>query len=298
MLYSSTRKCHAFTLIELLVVIAIIAILAAILFPVFAQARDKARQSSDLSNIKQITLGALMYIQDYDETLISPALRMGDSAGNCVRVNSDNPPNLWSGRWRTWPELIHPYTKNMQMFTSPNRADSPFYGYGINVNSSNDDFPTAYNPADNTGGGTPPGNWNDGRCVGGRAVTGVLPDGKVQRPVQLAMAVAPANTIWFHNSNSSIYQAGLNTWANLEALAADPAAAPFINSLEVDGSQTIGQLFLTGGTRVENSTIIREPHRFSKGMNIGWLDGHVKWMRPSQIRGEMWSLEQVPQGVE
>ena len=64
-----------FTLIELLVVIAIIAILAAILFPVFAQARDKARQTSDLSNIKQITLAALAYIQDYDETLISPALR-------------------------------------------------------------------------------------------------------------------------------------------------------------------------------------------------------------------------------
>lgn len=57
-----------FTLIELLVVIAIIAILAAILFPVFAQARAKARQATCLSNIKQITLGALMYVQDYDET--------------------------------------------------------------------------------------------------------------------------------------------------------------------------------------------------------------------------------------
>src|SRR5881275_376122 len=58
----------AFTLIELLVVIAIIAILAAILFPVFAQAREKARQVSCLSNIKQINLGWQMYMQDYDET--------------------------------------------------------------------------------------------------------------------------------------------------------------------------------------------------------------------------------------
>src|SRR6476620_9900153 len=57
----------AFTLIELLVVIAIIAILAAILFPVFAQAREKARQTSCLSNTKQISLGILMYLQDYDE---------------------------------------------------------------------------------------------------------------------------------------------------------------------------------------------------------------------------------------
>ena len=58
---------RGFTLIELLVVIAIIAILAAILFPVFARAREKARQTSCLSNIKQITLGALMYLSDYDE---------------------------------------------------------------------------------------------------------------------------------------------------------------------------------------------------------------------------------------
>jgi prepilin-type N-terminal cleavage/methylation domain-containing protein len=60
------RRCRGFTLIELLVVIAIIAILAAILFPVFARAREKARENTCLSNLKQITLGILMYTQDYD----------------------------------------------------------------------------------------------------------------------------------------------------------------------------------------------------------------------------------------
>ena len=65
------RDRHAFTLIELLVVIAIIAILAAILFPVFAQAREKARQSACLSNQKQIGMGLSMYIQDYDEMMDS-----------------------------------------------------------------------------------------------------------------------------------------------------------------------------------------------------------------------------------
>jgi prepilin-type N-terminal cleavage/methylation domain-containing protein/prepilin-type processing-associated H-X9-DG protein len=63
------KQSRGFTLIELLVVIAIIAILAAILFPVFARAREKARATSCLSNIKQIALGTLMYINDYDETL-------------------------------------------------------------------------------------------------------------------------------------------------------------------------------------------------------------------------------------
>jgi prepilin-type N-terminal cleavage/methylation domain-containing protein len=62
-------KRRGFTLIELLVVIAIIAILAAILFPVFARAREKARQTSCLSNVKQLSLGMLMYTQDYDERL-------------------------------------------------------------------------------------------------------------------------------------------------------------------------------------------------------------------------------------
>src|SRR5712691_13462423 len=64
------KRNRGFTLIELLVVIAIIAILAAILFPVFAQARDKARASTCLSNIKQLSLGVLMYAQDYDEQLL------------------------------------------------------------------------------------------------------------------------------------------------------------------------------------------------------------------------------------
>jgi prepilin-type N-terminal cleavage/methylation domain-containing protein/prepilin-type processing-associated H-X9-DG protein len=283
------HKRLGFTLIELLVVIAIIAILAAILFPVFAQARAKARQISDLSNLKQITLGALQYVQDYDETLPSAALR---NCGGAVPAPG-TPPNLWSNNWRTWPELLYPYTKNMQIFTSPNRPDSPYYGYGINVNSSNDEFPVAYNAGTQTGGGTPPGNWNDGKCSGTTTVPLAT-----QRSVALAEAQAPATTIWFYNSNASIYQAGLNVWADLEALAATAAGAPYAKSLEVDGSSTIAQLFLTGGARVDNSTIIKEPHRYSSGLNVAFLDGHAKWYKPSALKGEWWSLEQVPQGVE
>jgi len=99
-----TRR--GFTLIELLVVIAIIAILAAILFPVFARAREKARQASCASNVKQLVLGSLMYAQDYDEIL--PGWNAGSSCSN--------PGN---GGW--WKHKVYPYVKNHQLYTCPSK---------------------------------------------------------------------------------------------------------------------------------------------------------------------------------
>jgi prepilin-type N-terminal cleavage/methylation domain-containing protein/prepilin-type processing-associated H-X9-DG protein len=267
---------HGFTLIELLVVIAIIAILAAILFPVFAQAREQARKTSCLSNIKQIALGAIMYSQDYDEVLVGPATRRrGGPAPTQYSYY------FWSANWMCWPEAIMPYMKNLDIYTCPDRRNSPYFGYTINVNSSNDDFP---------GAPTPPGNWNDGN--GG---TNLTPKPGQYSPA-LAELVAPASTIWFYDSNASIFQSGLTNWTNLEALAlTDPGSAA---SVELDGSQTIAQLFLTGGGRVDNSTLIKDPHRHQQTMNISWCDGHAKSIRPSAIKGEWWNMEQVAQPVE
>ena len=108
----------AFTLIELLVVIAIIAILAAILFPVFAQAREKARQTSCLSNMKQVGLGLLMYAQDYDENYpradywdSSPPLNPAATGTFAARVNHYK-----------WPAWVLPYTKNVNIFRCPSRT--------------------------------------------------------------------------------------------------------------------------------------------------------------------------------
>jgi prepilin-type N-terminal cleavage/methylation domain-containing protein/prepilin-type processing-associated H-X9-DG protein len=95
---------RGFTLIELLVVVAIIAILAGILFPVFAQAREKARQSACLSNFKQAAAAITMYTQDYDEQMV-PLMYV------CCAFNMDVD--------RTWPQLVAPYIKNWAIHNCP-----------------------------------------------------------------------------------------------------------------------------------------------------------------------------------
>jgi prepilin-type N-terminal cleavage/methylation domain-containing protein len=102
---------RAFTLIELLVVIAIIAILAAILFPVFAQARAKARQTACLSNMRQLGTSVMMYVQDYDETYVP-------SVAYTAIVAATGKPDT-SSPSRSWPTLLMPYVKNEQIFVCP-----------------------------------------------------------------------------------------------------------------------------------------------------------------------------------
>jgi len=135
-----------FTLIELLVVIAIIAILAAILFPVFARARENARRSSCQSNLKQIGLGLMQYTQDYDEKF--PRLFMG------TRANS-------------WRVVLNPYTKSTQLFACPSNPNKK-------LTYAQDGYPISYNanwPAEltNTRQGGPFGCENEatgpGYCI-------------------------------------------------------------------------------------------------------------------------------------
>jgi prepilin-type N-terminal cleavage/methylation domain-containing protein/prepilin-type processing-associated H-X9-DG protein len=157
-------KSTGFTLIELLVVIAIIAILAAILFPVFAQAREKARQISCLSNVKQISLAYTMYVQDYDET--SPQMSGND-----------------------YTTLLYPYVKSAALFLCPDRTDTNAIEAPDGVNNTTKSIGYGYNwgPIQRRGGGLVLGQ----QWVNGTSGPKYLPG------VALAGIVSPAQMVGF-----------------------------------------------------------------------------------------------------
>jgi prepilin-type N-terminal cleavage/methylation domain-containing protein/prepilin-type processing-associated H-X9-DG protein len=138
-------KRKGFTLIELLVVIAIIAILAAILFPVFAKAREKARQSSCSSNLKQIGLGIMQYVQDWDETF--------PSGGHCLGNQPAGGELGWTGTASLQP-VADSYVKSNAVFKCPSSVNTTDAAnnryacdYGLNMNI----FPNGWHAI-------PPGN--------------------------------------------------------------------------------------------------------------------------------------------
>jgi prepilin-type N-terminal cleavage/methylation domain-containing protein/prepilin-type processing-associated H-X9-DG protein len=208
----SSRR--GFTLIELLVVIAIIAILAAILFPVFARAREKARQASCTSNVKQLALGCMMYAQDYDERCPT-----GDPAAWGGPLPATDPLNR-----NFWRYQIQPYIKNWQVFncpslTSGNMADINVQGlqaYAFNAHIAGVSLGQMRQPAE--------------LCSLGDGYHWVLNDGP---------------------------QGWVHAYANTCGAGCNAAV------------------------RVDSNT------RHNGGSNVGFADGHVKWLAAMTIAGNL-----------
>jgi prepilin-type N-terminal cleavage/methylation domain-containing protein/prepilin-type processing-associated H-X9-DG protein len=165
------NKFRAFTLIELLVVIAIIAILAAILFPVFARARESARRSSCLSNMKQADLANLMYTQDYDETL--PTLTRDFSTSPVTTID--------------FSMVLQPYIKNTQIFYCPDNSKTGCY-----ANSSLRCMGVGYNWG--------PIQFDGGGLLSPAATVGAV---SVYSGVPLAAIVSPAETFAFGDTQDT-----------------------------------------------------------------------------------------------
>lgn len=171
-------KRVAFTLIELLVVIAIIALLAAILFPVFARARENARRASCQSNLKQIGMGMIQYSQDYDE-------RVPDSwygAGNAASTPG--------GVRYKWMDVIYPYVKNTQVFTCPSDDKKFTLAEKLTGPSDNDYGSYIINAVD----------WQESMELRGPGSGGFL----------MNVIESPATTLWIADGNGQFHL----TWGN------------------------------------------------------------------------------------
>ncbi len=241
------QRKNGFTLIELLVVIAIIAILAAILFPVFAQAREKARAISCISNVKQLGLGAMMYAQDYDETLLPAGQRYPHQRLACF--DGDTNFNANPRAWVDWEVALYPYLKNEGIIACPSKREWGCNGYAMNTDSHDDDFP---------GAPTPPGSFTAGSAA---------------PAVSSAAVVAPAECLFLYDSHDE----------RLEK-APDPSVLAD-NQPDTEGWETMNAWIQAEKAGIVN--IVKQgftsPQRHTGSMSIVWLDGHASAKRLTQL---------------
>jgi prepilin-type N-terminal cleavage/methylation domain-containing protein/prepilin-type processing-associated H-X9-DG protein len=283
----NARVSKAFTLIELLVVIAIIAILAAILFPVFAQAKDAAKKTAGLSDVKQIDLGYLLYLNDVDDTYpFSVTERYAPTYGTA----DDTAANaaVYSAR-----ELLSPYIKSDQLWKNPSSPAWPAPGskqwwtvdFGTNFNEGhiqalegalyvpkNAPYADAYQLASTSNGATP-----STVNISGEAVPGLSDFGVNDTVTQTSLAAA-ANFILIGDaarSDGTPSRGGLYP----QPWAFDDSASSFT------GSSLQARLYPFHGDKViAPDTAGTDPGGFAGpytlitgGVNLGYADGHAKW---------------------
>lgn len=241
---------RAFTLIELLVVIAIIAILTAMLFPVFAQARDKARATACLSNMKQLGTALLAYEQDYDEHIYP---RVGSSASGITTTRSGlyisktladgvTPnPAYYQEQW--WNLLIA-YTKSTQIFACPSDPAPPL----VEDSNAVSDIPRSYVES----------------CA--------------TEDLQLSQLSSPQTAVvitekWDKADNSSSNAVSTETW--MEPFDGDECMAGH------DVNTASGCLAPQAGYTPNEMVKMSNLHQ--GGMNCTFFDGHAKWLTPTMI---------------
>ncbi len=270
---SHPAKCSGrlgFTLIELLVVVAIIALLAAILFPVFSRARENARRSSCQSNLKQIGLGIMQYTQDYDEIMV-PAWVEGSSTDgkgfggtNALGV-TDN---------FKWMDLIYPYVKSTQIFNCPsapaklaNNATFPNYSPASSNNYGHYAANATYRDKA-LGNSSAPFSTEEKLMTTGTGA-GTSTEGDY---INLARIVAPATTVMVLEARGGVGTSGADcvfSWSGFPSstLQMHPDVA-------TDGAAPNNRVWFYNSSSDKPQGAIVERHL--ETINVLWADGHVK----------------------
>jgi len=285
----------AFTLIELLVVIAIIAILAAILFPVFAQAKDAAKKTADLSNLKQFSLATIMYANDYDDTIFAHQWNCGgsslnnytaqyvcqdylDAFGNLLPTAPDLVGGVAShvNMHDYWCYTVYPYTKNYQMFRGPDTT-TPFWPGG----TTNVPFPSFNGsvPGDNYGGqnsyafndvwlspSTLPG--------GGSTVPPMLPT--LTSIPRVASTIMIMDASFYGAAPDVSNQSGLWNFAYGNGFETAYVQSQNPNYLAYWMNQGASNWSQSGGLVTPVQALSMIPMRYNGRLNVAWSDGHSK----------------------
>jgi prepilin-type N-terminal cleavage/methylation domain-containing protein/prepilin-type processing-associated H-X9-DG protein len=291
-----TSRC-GFTLIEILIVISIIALLAAILFPVFGRARENARRASCQSNLKQLALAFAQYTQDYDETTLP------------VYVQAPGGPFLGHATYSYWPDLIYPYVKSG---TGRNGTSAGARGLfacpSTNNLISNANFVNTANPANGDSGD----GWTSVRYAYNQSNINddyiVFDNFTTSYGVRLAKLGHPAETILFSEGtlgsgpflNGSAPSPADENTTDLQTAyppangygAGYSADRPLARAANPDDATLLLQSLRNGkisetGAVSDVAFTDRTLHKHFDGANYAFADGHVKWLKMTTMR--MWT---------
>ena len=273
-----TKHRRGFTLIELLVVIAIIAILAAILFPVFAQAREKARTTSCLSDMKQISLGMMQYLSDYDG-IVPPFRTLDPYVSGGFWWGAPTQTGFSTGTH--WSVNLNPYMKAHLLYHCPSLAPSLLqqnasqpYGslyaafwceYGLN-------WDYLYRTYDGV------------RCY---TPYYAIPHAQAAAPISEAEIGSPAAMILM--ADSKLINNGGGNW-NFSSMVGSPASITAPDACNTFTANGWGQDTAWDGGTNKTSTGQFAP-RHNSGSNVAFMDGHAKWMTPgAAAAGTNWRV--------
>lgn len=277
----SKFKSQGFTLIELLVVIAIIAILAAILFPVFAQAREKARQSSCNSNVKQAALAVMMYLNDYDETY---------PQSYYYRNNQNS-----AAGYVHWTGITGPYVKNWGIYvcpSDPNRGVAPT-NFSRATNNQGYGYPAGQVPQYDADIDiqAPRLSYVGNEMVMPRKRRSVDPaqvttQAAVDTPAEVILFAEATNNIARWNDTSQASGQAIKSHRPTNGIAVTCSYTPFDGETFIPGSAVIVALTAERARAAINNPSpgnhriqYVEPDRHTGGSIYAFCDGHVQWLR-------------------
>jgi prepilin-type N-terminal cleavage/methylation domain-containing protein/prepilin-type processing-associated H-X9-DG protein len=257
------RSGRGFTLVELLVVVAIIIIIAALLFPVFSQVREKARQTRCINNLKQISLAMSMYTDDYDGVLPRDVTRYGDlSAGPCGAWN----PN------RRLEAKLAPYIRSTEVFACPSAGTPPVTWDDAHAACARDEW--AYPDflcfrGDPTRGKPLSYGWNYRAFL----LNVSPPSSGCDAPgISLAAVVSPESKLMIADSRSSFIDSFNLAFANYPGASA--AFAGNVDQFWPEFARGSGPAIVPG-----------RDARHQMGQNAAFFDGHVRWLPFQKLTG-------------